>query len=316
MKHVVIESHLSSERIRPDEGLKEMFRLLSEDIQRFWATSPKLRDVACPACLSSERDPFFVRDRFEYFRCRACHSVFLGKRPSADALAGFWAASSAKRFWSERVLPTSANARKAELWDVYADWIEEFILVEFRGKRCELRAHGVPAEFGRMLEARSPLKPILSLSDSGSPNVVIAVDLLDRMADPETELARLCDGLGAGGLLFLTFCNGTGIEVMTLRERSKTAYPPAHLNLMSLKGVERLLDRMGFELLELSTPGRLDLERIRQAAEQDPSVELPYLLRVVLFERDESALEELQAFLQASQLSSYTRLVARKRQNP
>jgi hypothetical protein len=87
---------------------------------------------------------------------------------------------------------------------------------------------------------------------------------------------------------------------------------PEHLNLLSVEGVSILLEAAGFEVVELSTPGQLDLELVTQAVEQDPTIELPPFIDYLIHQRGDLAHEEFQTYLQKHRLSSHVRVAARK----
>jgi len=65
-------------------------------------------------------------------------------------------------------------------------------------------------------------------------------------------------------------------------------------------------------LLELSTPGQLDVELVQHALQADPSISVPGFVRYLLHERDALAHADFQAFLQKHRLSSHVRVAAKK----
>jgi hypothetical protein len=106
---------------------------------------------------------------------------------------------------------------------------------------------------------------------------------------------------------------GGGFDAQVLWERSRQLLPMVHLNLLSVEGAERLLLDAGFDVLELSTPGRLDVQIVRAAALADPTLPLPRFLSYLIRHRGEEAHQAFQEFLQQHRLSSHMRWVARKR---
>ena len=71
-----------------------------------------------------------------------------------------------------------------------------------------------------------------------------------------------------------------------------------------------LLKQVGFELLELSTPGLLDVQLMGRAGDRIPMHQ--YFQRYITSQCDEKVLERLQGFLQQNNLSSHLRVVAQK----
>jgi hypothetical protein len=75
---------------------------------------------------------------------------------------------------------------------------------------------------------------------------------------PEEELRRIRVVLPESGLLVLTSRSASGYDFSALGERAPDVCVPEHLNLFTEHGLRMLLARTGFELVECSTPGRLD----------------------------------------------------------
>ena len=73
-----------------------------------------------------------------------------------------------------------------------------------------------------------------------------------------------------------------------------------------------LLTATGYDVVEISTPGQLDVQMIERMLEEQPDVEVPRFVRYFLAHRDRRAKRSLQQFLQENRLSSHLRLVARK----
>ena len=120
------------------------------------------------------------------------------------------------------------------------------------------------------------------------------------------------DLLAPGGLLFLTTRTCSGFDLQVLGEHAAYIFVPEHLNLLSVEGLETLTRRAGLELIELSTPGQLDLQLVQAARAADPALPLPPFIDYLLNQRDALAHEDFQAFLQKHRLSSHVRLAARK----
>jgi hypothetical protein len=81
----------------------------------------------------------------------------------------------------------------------------------------------------------------------------------------------------------------------------------------SATGLQALLARHGFEILEFSTPGAFDLKTVARAAEASPGLTLPRFVSTLLRHRGEDERLAFQHFLQSALLSSFGRVAARKR---
>ena len=118
--------------------------------------------------------------------------------------------------------------------------------------------------------------------------------------------------LKPGGILILTCPNLMGFDVQELRERS-IAVDHEHLNYFHPESLRVLLERAGFELLEVHTPGKLDAELVRKAvlAGQHSLDDQPFLRRILIDEWDAHG-QAFQDFLAANGMSSHMWGVARK----
>jgi len=79
---------------------------------------------------------------------------------------------------------------------------------------------------------------------------------------------------------------------------------------MSVGGLKRLFTNVGFTSAEITTPGTLDIDIVRNSAlEQD--IEIPLVIQTIL-NRGESACEQLQKYLVEHKLSSHVWILAQK----
>jgi hypothetical protein len=143
-------------------------------------------------------------------------------------------------------------------------------------------------------------------------DVVTVFETLEHVADPCEFLTAIRRILSTGGVMLLTTLTVSGFDIQVLWEHSKSICPPQHINFLSLEGLQRLVTRAGLDLVELATPGRLDVDIVANALAEDPNLPVPRVVRSLL-ERGPAAREEFQAFLQRHHLSSHVRVVARAR---
>lgn len=143
-------------------------------------------------------------------------------------------------------------------------------------------------------------------------DVLVAFEVVEHLFEPIEMVRRCFDMLAPGGLLVLTCPNSDGFDIAQLGAAS-LAVDAEHVNLFNPLGLHTLLTRCGFEIVEFSTPGRLDVEFVHRAivagAVAMPSD--PFLKRVLVDAYDELGWP-FQQFLAAHGLSSHMQFAARK----
>ncbi len=144
----------------------------------------------------------------------------------------------------------------------------------------------------------------------GTVQAAVLLESLDRVDDPAALLRAVAGRLTAGGLIFVTALAASGFDVAVLGLRNRYLYPPDRANCFSLQGLSTMLAQAGFALLEVSTPGVLDLEIVKAHLHDDPSIPLSGFERRLL-EAGAETQQAFQAFLQERGMSSFARIVGR-----
>ena len=168
----------------------------------------------------------------------------------------------------------------------------------------ELVAAGVTADLEGAGAARVRVQPTgtAELPALKPADVIVAVDVLDRAADPRTLVRSLEQSVAPGGVIFVTspVC---GFEVQTLWDRSPTILPPDKLNIPTVRGLLRCFAAPVWEVLELSTPGMFDVETIRHVMNAHPDKPWPRAVRTLIDGSDAADHGALVEFLQSRRLT-------------
>ena len=130
-----------------------------------------------------------------------------------------------------------------------------------------------------------------------SMDVVFLFEALDRSVEPFDLLQKVFNSLKSGGLCFITCLLSSGFEVHVLGQKSEIFVPPERMNILSYEGMNALIEKLdGFEILEFSTQGVLDIPNvIKQMDEVSNSDFFHYILRK---RQDPELLNSFQDFLQ------------------
>jgi 2-polyprenyl-3-methyl-5-hydroxy-6-metoxy-1,4-benzoquinol methylase len=142
--------------------------------------------------------------------------------------------------------------------------------------------------------------------------LLTAFELLEHLFEPVSFLGKACSLLKPGGYLFLTTLNGEGFDILTLRDKSKSVSPPHHLNFFNPASLELLLKKIGFEIIDISTPGRLDWD-IVEGMIINEKVNVGYFWKLFAEKGTPDAKKDLQDWISRYGFSSHMQILARKR---
>jgi SAM-dependent methyltransferase len=346
VKHLVVAEQVSEGEVHPSgvyEGLVEVSATVARNALR---QNDQFRVLNRCLCCGSERlVAAFERHSFSYRLCEACRSLFTLARPSADMVRWYLTESPAARFRRERSYRERMAGRMRDEAEYRADWLATVLrqaagTAKHRDGAIAVvgpRSADLFDALGRVesggepwpLIAVGPLPPLLeddaTAIELGAatmverleelpPNSCVLVTLLNVVeyaADPAALIASAYEVLQPGGRLALTTRSGSGFDIQVLWERANV-FPMDHINLPSVDGMKHMLRAAKFELVELSTPGLLDVQIVQRAREEHADVPLPRFLEYFFSRSDELGPERLQAFLQDNRLSSHMRVVAKK----
>jgi len=325
--------------IRPRDLFDTYLRLLEEDVETFFGDHRGFEAVACPGCGTWNGREAFVKSGFIYVECRECATLWASPRPPAARLADFYRSAKSVDYWCTAFYRETAEARRQHIFRPRAALLADLIA------RADGLGGGAIADVGagygifldevlRLgqfrdvvgIEPNPALAQVcrergfrvveMSLEDVKPGelclDVVTAFEVLEHVYDPCRFLSAISNLLAPRGCLVLTTLVASGFDIQTLWERSNAVTPPQHLNLMSIEGMRLLMERVGLEIVELSTPGRLDVDIVENAFRRDPGLPLPRFLKYLFASRGAEARTQFQTFLQGALLSSHVRVVARR----
>ncbi len=330
LKHIVVMSDMKAADIRPP-ALLSKFRQVSIAESKAFFDQSRLIDVDCPACHSRDKSEAFSKNGFIYAQCIACESVYVSPRPYEQDLTNYYENSQAGKYrdfmshetadarrlhilrsrmaWVGRIFDETGNAAARSCADVGT--AHPFVLDEIRRLQLFDHLYSVnPAfDFDHDSDAREVTEKAAPLEALGA---VTAFEQLEHQFSPREFLKTVYDMLADGGILFLTTRTISGFDLQVLWDRTPYIFVPEHLNLLSVEGITQVLEGAGFRLLELSTPGQLDVELVLRAKSEDSSICLPRFVNYLLKHRGIETHSDFQSFLQKNRLSSHVRIAAQK----
>ena len=108
--------------------------------------------------------------------------------------------------------------------------------------------------------------------------------------------------------------NGEGFDFKILKDKTENITPPEHIQYFNPKSIKILLEKIGFEIIDISTPGILDTNIIkRQITEKQFDIKQNNEFLDFIYSINNEELENsFQKFIQENKLSSHMLIFARK----
>lgn len=321
--------------IRNPAAFARYLELVQEDIHQLFGDTTQFESVACPACRGREHHPEFTKVGFRYVTCKDCGTLFANPRPSPGRLEEFYVTSRSSIYWVEEFFLPMAAARREKIFRPRAAYVAERLPAP-----AGETVGDIGAGFGLFLEELRTFWPRASMTaiepsaqmaaicrskgfdviqstieelqgQEGRFGLVSAFELLEHLHDPRLLLEKARQLLRPGGYFLATTLNAEGFDIQVLWEKSKSVYPPHHLNFFNPRSLARLCVEVGFSVEEITTPGKLDWNIVENAISVD-GVGTERFWQVVARTASETGKQELQTWLSQHGFSSHMRLIARR----
>lgn len=258
-----------------------------------------------------------------YGRCAETGSLFLAELCGPEGWAELLAETSSYRHAPDHRDGGLSQSRTDNVYAPKLDWIRETLTLQGIRSPKILEAVTPPSDLSPLLKECRSFAEVRTVNEMdlahekgrGTPadrvEGIVLLESIDRVDDPAGLLRGAYGQMVKGGLLFVTSLVASGFDLEVLGLDNRYLYPPDRTNCFSMSGLRRLLENQGFKLLEVSTPGVLDVEIVQAHLRANPSLELSRFERQIV-EADVETRAEFQSFLQRRCLSSFARIVARK----
>jgi hypothetical protein len=138
-------------------------------------------------------------------------------------------------------------------------------------------------------------------------------DMVEHLCYPETFLTQCYEKLVHGRAISIACPNGEGFDYQIMKELTVNVTPPEPLNYFNPSSLTHLLEKTGFNVISVETPGILDVQIVKRALQEDKidMTDSQYLKDILLNGNDKS-LSGLQDLLKSNLLSSHMVIVAVK----
>lgn len=319
--------------IRPQELFDELLRLNKLDIEKYFISSIN-EPISCPAC-GERGESSFVKNDFSFDECPNCKTLYVSPRPRREYFDAYYTDSQSTKYWATTFYKATEQNRREMLWkpkaqliknkidtfapdtekivDIgggYGIFVEEFLKLssikhlliepsEYLSQVCKEKGLNVLVKF------------LEDIEDSDLPKVkktFVSFELFEHLHNPQEFLKTLYKVMNADDLFIFTTLSGMGVDIRTLWEDAKPVSPPMHLNFLNPKSTTILLEKVGFEVVEVSTPGKLDIDIMNNSKDK---IKDRFWKDFLEYSTEEEK-QNMQKFISDNKLSSHMMIVCRK----
>jgi hypothetical protein len=271
--------------IRPKHIFDEYLRLAKIDTVNYFSDVNRV-NINCPSC-DSLGEKSFVKDGFAYCKCEHCKTLYVNPRPVEKAFADYYTVSPSSKFWATTFYKETEDARREKIWKPKAKMILD-VLEKQNIIDCQIidvgGGYGIFAEEMQKI-CRYPItiiepgpnlakvcrkkgfpvvdKFLENVSVSDLPNgqkCFVSFELFEHLYSPKLFLNHLINLMQPNDLFIFTTLSGVGLDIQVLWEKSPSVSPPHHLNFFNPNSIELILEETGFQCVNVSTPGKLDID--------------------------------------------------------
>ena len=327
----------SANDIRPDsvtntEKIQEAF---DKDFQWILDRKSLLIPVCCPVCEGENSKATIEKFPIEYELCATCDTLYQKMRFPEELLGEYYANSAIMEYFGKYIFPASEENRREKIYRPRVDRLLEIssrygakygLCVEVgAGSGVFLHEMNQRKVFDRIVA----IEPARSLAESCrnfgletfempvekmsrmDADVVVSFEVIEHLFSPEKFLQDMYNILSENGMCFLTTPNSKSFEVRELGSRS-TTLGFTHLNLFTPESLSFLATRVGFEVLEVTTPGILDVDLVKRGYNEKATLQRSPFIQYLVEEASQEQKDNFQQFLMENNLSSHMWIALRK----
>ncbi len=325
---------MREEEIRPKKVFEEYLRLAAIDADSYFGLSAR-QAVPCPACGTSGRFAF-EKHGFSYEECPSCQTLFVSPRPPAEDFFRYYRESASARYFATTFYAQTAEARREKLWRPKAAMVRDVLktygaaghaLIDVGGgyglfameyqslSGCAVTVIEPGPELAQVCRDKgfavveSFLENVRSEQLPEGPRAFVSFELFEHLHDCGIFLRRLSCLMQPGDMFLFTTLSGMGIDIQALWEDSNSI-SLQHLNFFNPKSVRLLIQRSGLNVLQVATPGKLDLDILFNSKELIKD----RFWRNVVKQASSKEREDLQEFVASHGLSSHMFVVCECRE--
>jgi 2-polyprenyl-3-methyl-5-hydroxy-6-metoxy-1,4-benzoquinol methylase len=293
--------------------------------------------INCPSCDKNVKSKLFTKYGFSHYKCSQCNTLFCSPRPTEENLIEYYEKFESALYLKEILLKTDMKRKIIQhrpRVDMIVKTLKKFFCENIL-TTADIGA-GVGA-FSQCLKDSNFFKKVIAFDfnkecidiciregiesyrgsidqvDDSSIGLLTMNDLLEHLFCPLSFLKKCYSKIIKNGMIFISAPNGEGFDFQILGKNTVNLTPPEHLNYFNPYSVKILLERSGFKIIKIETPGILDVEIVMREINNNSNI-LKYnkFLKYLLYETYPQTLKSFQNFLIKNLLSSHMIIMAQK----
>jgi 2-polyprenyl-3-methyl-5-hydroxy-6-metoxy-1,4-benzoquinol methylase len=275
---------MKEKEIRPKKLFKKFLNLAAQDVKKFFKS--KNFKINCIACKAKGEFSFKKKD-FSYCICPKCKTLYVNPRPSEQAFLNYYTKSSSIKFLANTLYKKTKEERRKKIWIPKTKIILEKLKKNNIKKCSYIDIGGGYGTFAEEMSKRkkdnivviepSPFmaqecrkkklqviqKFLESVEKKELPNkkkVFTCFELIEHLYNPSKFIKNMRKLMNKEDLFIFTTLSSTGVDILTLWNNSRSVNPPHHINFFNPKSIAIFLKKHGFKIVDISTPGKLDID--------------------------------------------------------
>lgn len=300
-------SYVNCEWFDADIVDSDIFSMERQIIYEFVKNNPiPKKEIPCVIC-GGKTSSFDTIDNVYFQRCSECYSIFASVEK--EIISRYKEYKPLLNFRCSDEYQCSAAEKRKGIWNELLFWLE-YRLARYTGKNSGLDVIDICNRYVMLMDKIKNAGFCGSYNAVETADVVLYFDQFRCQSDPMETLSELKGMLKNDGLLIMNMRVGSGFDILALKGNADHLFPYESVLLPSTEGLCIIFKKAGLDVLEISTPGTLDVEHVQNNKKYiDPD---DLFVNYLLNKTDKSVLAEFQRFLQKNGMSSHARIIARK----
>lgn len=301
---------------------------------------------SCPFCGSreyEEEEPF--QERYGVARCSKCSSLYVNPCPTQEVLNDYYNHYACNKMLEDVYMERAKKPHNVildERVETIAGYMEKLEKKEFRILEVGCSNGSFLSKLRRYADKKWPDRKVSYIGVDANSSAVDAcrdeglclhaatiedylektmekfdiiwhAELIEHLIDPYAVFQKLYQAMNRGGYMIFTTPNDASVEMGSIsynvpRVLACNILPPMHLNAFSTNNISHFVMRSGFDVVEISTPGKFDVEILEMETQH---LKYEWLLGLKGLTEDQK--EMIQRLLVMAGGSSHMQCVVRKR---